>query len=441
MTEPSYHRWRGPPMRTLLVAAAVVAPGLGADAAAQRVPEVNPRGADPPAPTPTPTPTPSRAPDPVIITIGPDGKPIQDAAPSDDPGAGRYHHDSGGRYPTYDDEPVALYAGPTPELHVVRRGDTLWDICWYYFNDPWQWPKVWSYNAQITNPHWIYPGDLVRLLPRGMIADAAGRPLPDEVEASGGGDAPTRSGPGSAAGGFEPVPARRYEVELRQVAFLDKGDIDDSIVVDGAIEAKELLSTGDGVYLRYPSGKPPKVGKRYSIYEADHQVTHPRGGKVVGSYVRLLGELEVTSVKKGKRARAKITSANREIERGALVGPVKKQLRTVPPTRSEVDLQGTIVAMLTSDQIMGTGEVVFIDLGKKSGLAVGNELFVVRRGDAYDDVMGPSSDVGQDDRRFPARALGRVMIVDVGDTLSIGLITLAVQEMGIGDLVMMQRAH
>ena len=51
-------------------------------------------------------------------------------------------------------EPSEIHGGSVPELHVVRSGDTLWGICWYYFNDPWQWPKIWSYNAQITNPHW-----------------------------------------------------------------------------------------------------------------------------------------------------------------------------------------------------------------------------------------------------------------------------------------------
>jgi hypothetical protein len=417
-------------LRKLLYAAALAALALRApDASAQRIPTVDPENPVPAAepPPPEPTPAPSTPPPPTIITIGPDGKPIPTESQEPDPDTGKYHYDDGNLFgPGYGDEPVYLHAGPVPELHVVRRGDTLWDICWYYFNDPWQWPKVWSYNAQITNPHWIYPGDLVRLLPRGM---GTAEPLPDDVEGSDGSD-------------FEPAPARRYEVELKQVAFVDQEDLDDAIVIDGAVEAKELLAAGDAVYLRYPSNQPPKVGERYSIYERGEEVTHPRGDdEVVGSYVRILGELEVTSVKKGKRARAIITDSNQEIERGALVGPLVRQLRTVPPARNEVDLQGTIIAMLTSDEIMGTGEVVFLDLGKKSGLKVGNRMYVVRRGDAFDEVMGPSSQVGQDDRRFPARALGEVVIVEVGKNISIGLVTLAVQEMGIGDLVMMQKTE
>ncbi|MCA9676262.1 MAG: LysM peptidoglycan-binding domain-containing protein, partial [Myxococcales bacterium] len=387
---------------------------------------VDPSGRAPAAePTPAPA-APAKPTAPVIITIGPDGKPVEAPDAGDD--TGYYHSDDVDGLFGYD-EPVEIHQGPVPELHVVRRGDTLWDICWFYFNDPWQWPKIWSYNPSISNPHWIYPGDLVRLIPRGMIAGPT-QPLPDDVE--GGGD---------AGGDFEPAPAKKLQVSLRQVAFVDQEELDRSIRIDGAVDEKELLAEGDSVYLSYPEDKPPKVGERYSIYVPGDEVDHPRSGKQVGNYVRILGELQVTSVKQGKRARALITDSNREIERGALVGPLVKQMRTVPPARNQVDAQGTIIAMLTNDQLVGSGEVVFIDLGEKSGLEVGNRMYVVRRGDAYEDVMGPSSMIGQDDRRFPARALGEVVIVDVGKNVSIGLITLSVQEMGIGDLVMMQKTE
>ena len=94
--------------------------------------------------------------------------------------------------------------------------------------------------------------------------------------------------------------------------------------------------------------------------------------------------------------------------------------------------------MLTRDQMIGQGEVVFIGAGKGSGIEVGNRMFVVRRGDARPDRM--SNEVGSDDRRFPARALGEVVVVEVGDKVSIGLVTLSVQEMSVGDIVMMQKS-
>ena len=50
-----------------------------------------------------------------------------------------------------------------PEEYLVEEGDTLWDVCEYYFGEPRRWPTVWALNPHITNPHWIYPGDILRL--------------------------------------------------------------------------------------------------------------------------------------------------------------------------------------------------------------------------------------------------------------------------------------
>jgi hypothetical protein len=374
---------------------------------------------DQPAPGPAPAPAPAQ---PQTIVIGADGKIVTPppAAPT-----GVIHYD--GVFTSPEDETtVEVYGGPTPELHVVRRGDTLWDICWYYFNDPWQWPKVWAYNAQITNPHWIYPGDLVRLLPKGFLAAV---PIADpglEPETD-----PTVGPPDVL------TPQRRLDVAVRQLAFIDKKHFDSSMFVIGSVEDKELLSTGDDIYVSYPDKQVPKVGDRHSIYAEDRRVTHPNGGKVLGSYVRIAGELQITSVKQGKRAQARVTSSNIEIERGQRVGPLLTQFKSVPPVRNEQDLQGTIVAMLSADQLIGQGEVVFMDLGKSTGIKPGNRLFVVRRGDAF--LEAQPTTVGQDDRSFPARALGEVVVIQVGDTITVGLVDRVAEEMGVGDLVMMRK--
>ena len=51
---------------------------------------------------------------------------------------------------------------PNKMQHVVEDGDTLWDICDAVLGRPEMWPRVWSMNPEITNPHWIYPGDIIR---------------------------------------------------------------------------------------------------------------------------------------------------------------------------------------------------------------------------------------------------------------------------------------
>ncbi len=68
------------------------------------------------------------------------------------------------------------------ETHKVQRGDTLWDLSARYLNSPWYWPKVWSYNPEIGNPHWIYPGNVVRLRPPGREGAPAAAGPDEESE-------------------------------------------------------------------------------------------------------------------------------------------------------------------------------------------------------------------------------------------------------------------
>lgn len=381
----------------------------------------------------TPPPPAARPPSkPNVIVVGPDGKVNYDAGDKKEPATSYYYggavDGASDSFGSGFDQAGPLHTGATPDLHVVRKGDTLWDICYYYFNDPWQWPKVWSYNPQITNPHWIYPGDLVRLLPRGMFSEQTTTAKPDPEADKGAATAPPTDN--------LPAPTQRANVVLKETTFVEKADLDRSITVDGSVDEKLLLAQGDAIYLSYPANHAPKVGQRYMIYRPESDVSS--GGKVLGAYVRILGTVEIVSVKQDKRARGVILEVNREIERGAKVGPLVTQYKTVAPVPPKVDAQGAIVAMLHADQLIGHGEVVFVDLGKSSGVEIGNRLFVVRRGDAFPALS--STTVGQDDRRFPARALGEILLVEVGEKVSIGLVTVAVQEMGIGDLVMMQKA-
>jgi hypothetical protein len=403
----------------LALAAVAPAAATAQPIAPQDAPTVlNPGAQGNQAPAPAPAPGP-RSQGSGVVVVGPDGKVVTSEA-GGDPGGYYVPPGGAGGGDTYQ-TPDTLHAGPVPELHVVRTGDTLWDICSFYFNDPWQWPKIWSYNAQITNPHWIYPGDLVRLLPRGMFSQVT----PD----------PGEKGPDVKPTDPVPAPQRRIESTVKNTAFVEKSDLDKSITVDGAVDEKVLLGPGDELYLSYPEGKPPQVGKTYSIYVPGRAVKSGSGD--YGSYVKVLGTLRVLSVKQDKRARGVIVEATQEIERGVKVGPLVTRFNNVPFVASKVDLQGTIVAMLTKDQLIGDGEVVFINVGKGSGIEVGNRMFVVRRGDAYPDVM--STEIGSDDRRFPARALGQIVVVAVGAKISIGVITLSIQEMSVGDLVMMQK--
>jgi hypothetical protein len=337
-------------------------------------------------------------------------------------------------------------AGGIPPVHTVRRGDTLWDICNRYFNNPWEWPRIWGYNPELSNPHWIYPGDQIRMEGPGGIGPAV----------------LDRGGKGGL-GGFV---GRRSTVPKTTVFLRDTGYIDDEVkdvwgTVGGSPDDQMLLTQGDNAYLELAKGHDVSPGQELTVFQPLRKVS---GADAKGTIVSILGTAKVESWDpKNRVARAQLTESLNVIERGAKIGPVGRRFDIVAPVRNEVELQAHVIAAMYPHALFGQNQVVFIDKGGKDGLVAGNRLFAIVQGDAYGQTLKGASTfatsqvhydadrpatiapnpaaTGHDDSKYPREVIGEIRVLRTRDHTAACLVIDYAREFETGQLFVARKGY
>lgn len=83
-------------------------------------------------------------------------------------------------------QPLRAQDSTAANTHTVKRGDTLWDLAKTYLGDSFLWPEIYRVNVDlIEDPHWIYPGEVLRLPMEQakVLAVAPPAPAPAPTEA------------------------------------------------------------------------------------------------------------------------------------------------------------------------------------------------------------------------------------------------------------------
>ncbi len=349
--------------------------------------------------------------------------------------------------------PAAVKAEPAPDAYTVKPGDTLWDLSGRFLNNPWYWPKVWSYNPEISNPHFIYPGNVVRLYPGGeegparmeQVQQVAGR-TGEDLDAPRELDDFTRADmkkPQEIGEGDEVAVVGPYKIGYvppkglyaRRDSFVTPRELQESGTIVASFEEKLLLSLHDRAYVRFTEKAKVKTGESYIIYKTERPVRHPVTGELFGYQTTIIGGAKVVAVD-DKAVTVDISNAFEPIERGALVGlRMDKIVKQVQRRPNQHRMDGYIIAA-QQEVISEIGEhhVVFVDKGRADGVEEGNVFTVIRSGDPYGRAMNEI----MRDADLPKEDVGTLIVVDAQQTSSAALVVRSFRELYVGDKVEMR---
>lgn len=354
--------------------------------------------------------------------------------------------------------------------HKVVEGDTLWQLSAEYLADPFMWPALWSYNPQVTNPHWIYPGDTIYLEPRADVESLS-----------------TAQAVALQTSEYEMTRTARVGAFVVPGFYLDElPDSTGHILYSD--QEKHMIATGDEVQVDWVDvemRKKVRRGQRFTVFSQSKPVMNEDGDEMAYKLVRQ-GMIELVDVHDDTLSTARVIQASREIERGMIILPNEELTFSAIHTPNSKSQEGRVIDTIDIITQLATGQFVIINRGLKDGVVPGNRWVVfeqreglnlleqgedtrtrygqeedeedLRNGEIYREderswVLGrevemhiyPELDDLDDiygDREYttsdlPLRKIGEILVVDARDKFCTGIIIGGSREVGIDTRVVM----
>lgn len=249
--------------------------------------------------------------------------------------------------------------------YTVKKGDTLWDLSQRFSDSPWQWPDLWRENTQLTNPHWIYPGERIRLFRKTGIHQ-------DQGEATK--QVPTLAPQVEASQAVEEQPLQVDFVlpGIDRVGFIRTPPVIPEAIIFKSLDNKKLISKDDIVYIRAGTegGKNDFIpGSRYTVYRN----LDPLTGKLstaAGNQHLFSGIIEITK-NNTEYAMAKVIEQFDAIRINDKLMPYEPRQPIIPVIESTPGIQGHIIAAENHSTLLGDLAIAFIDKGSQDNIQIG----------------------------------------------------------------------
>lgn len=317
--------------------------------------------------------------------------------------------------------------------YVVKGGDTLWDISARKLKNPWDWPKIWEQNTDVVeDPHWIYPGEVLYIIPPEELLRRKLRELP--IDRLKGPDDAEAVGPGGKI--IEDIiswtgPKSLTYAEAATQGFFETDDIEHLASIISSFSEKKYLSENDRVLTNLTTADGVKLDDTFTIYRHSEKMRHPMTKKKIGWRVIILGVARITEVTDDD-ASAVIEVSFQEILIGDRLRAYKEEpveIEFLTLSESDPDINGYILYSKENLHYFGNNQVIYIDVGENQGVKTGMLFEVYKPGDVIKDKKHKRKIVEPDE------TLGMLVVLSVQKNTSTTLAYKGTQEFEPGEYI------
>ncbi len=289
--------------------------------------------------------------------------------------------------------------------YIVEKLDTLWDISESKLEDAFLWHKLWNVNPHIENPDLIYPGTRIYIPTREELMAAPPKAAAKKKIKR------KKKKPESKFIAREKI---KQKYIVNRELFIASGwistDFNGVGEVSYALSNRQMAGRDDIVYLKL-SGE-EQSNKFFAVRDIK-EVKHPETRKILGHQLRITGILKIIG-EDNNMPKARVLESFEQVQVGDSLLPFKDMKPPlVPDSFRSPKIMGYFVESRTNMQILGAGDVVFLDKGHEDGLQVS-------------DVFSAISDSP------PERPIGAIQVISIQPTTSAAVVLTSKQEVLLG---------
>ncbi len=318
-----------------------------------------------------------------------------------------------------------------PDVYVVKKSDTLWDISATFLDKPWLWPEIWQVNPQVANPHLIYPGDVLSL----VYIDGQPRIT-------------RKSGVIKLSPGIREI-SRGEAISALPLEMIKPFLVGARVVSQEQLDAAPYMLTSDGDHLVagknvriYARGiKQAEVQASYALFRKGDEYRDPVTQELLGLEAIHLGA--ATVAREGDPVTLDITESVQEARKGDHLLPIDEQ-HLKPyfyPHAAKEETNGQIISVYEGVTQIGQYHVVIINRGTREGIEVGHVFSVWKKGEMFEDKVAKkrrrsaedystlseladtiSGDAVDDAVQLPDEEAGEIMVFRTFEKVSLALV-------------------